>query len=412
MKIKEFENKFIKINDVICYISDIYPDINQPEKFIIYSSTFINTISNYEKIDFRNRFRYSLVENDLKECELFNFKGTIYWFGEDYNCLGIDDSNEYIYQSPRETSAFSDFFCIKFHEKINEKKHISIYIEIENGVLKKEEIIESSENIENKIIDFISYKFDLNKSKNIFLNYKSFNNNFNIEVEKKIKEIFKLEIFLESGKDASKRINDVIEIIKFNIKKSDFVNALRSLRILRNSIIDFIYDDYFIPISWKLESLLKHLEFKKEYKESYLDKSSEEEIEIEIKKHIDKIYIDSNKHIVLAENLVNERKKYYDIPIYFQLTKFEDLDIKNFEFKKPDNRIIKFIENKILSNEEWKLWNLCSGITNNAIHKNNYDFENFEGWWIYKNEIEMVIKIIEIFLNTLIKYNEYKMLDK
>jgi hypothetical protein len=187
---------------------------------------------------------------------------------------------------------------------------------------------------------------------------------------------------------------------------------LRSLRILRNSIIDFIYDDYFIPISWKLESLLKHLEFKKEYKESYLDKSSEEEIEIEIKKHIDKIYIDSNKHIALAENLVNERKKYYDIPIYFQLTKFEDLDIKNFEFKKPDNRIIKFIENKILSNEEWKLWNLCSGITNNAIHKNNYDFENFEGWWIYKNEIEMVIKIIEIFLNTLIKYNEYKMLDK
>jgi hypothetical protein len=240
-----------------------------------------------------------------------------------------------------------------FDKKLNEKKYISIYIEIENGVLKKEEILDSSENIKSKIIDFISYKFDFNESKHIFLNSKSFNNDFNFEVDNKIKEIFELEIFLESSKDTSKRINDVIEIIKFNIKQSDFVNALRSLRTLRNSIIEFIYDDYFVPISIKLQSLLNDLERKK----IFLNESNklDETIEKEIKEKIEKIYNDSKMYISLAEKLVSENKEYYALPIYFSCIKFEDLNIENFEFKKPDIKIINFIKNKILSNEEIEL---------------------------------------------------------
>ncbi len=408
MQVEKFKNKFIKINDVVCYISDIYQDLTKEKEFIIYSSIFINTISNYQKNGFLNR--YPLIQKDLKECELFNFKGNVYWFGEHFNCLGIDKSNEYIYYSPKSTFAFSTSFCMDFDKKLNEKKYISIYIEIENGVLKKEEILDSSENIKSKIIDFISYKFDFNESKHIFLNSKSFNNDFNFEVDNKIKEIFELEIFLESSKDTSKRINDVIEIIKFNIKQSDFVNALRSLRTLRNSIIEFIYDDYFVPISIKLQSLLNDLERKK----IFLNESNklDETIEKEIKEKIEKIYNDSKMYISLAEKLVSENKEYYALPIYFSCIKFEDLNIENFEFKKPDIKIINFIKNKILSNEEIELWDLCSAITNNAIHKNNFDFENFEGWWIHKNEIEIILKIMDIFLNTLIKYNEYKILNK
>ncbi len=413
MKIEKFKNKFIKINDVVCYISDIYPDLRKEKEFIIFSWIFINNISNYQKNGFLNR--YQLIEKDLKECELLNFKGIIYYFKENHNYLGIDESKQYIYHCPKSTFAFSNSFCVEFDKKIDENKCISTYIEIENGVLKKQEIIEKLEKIENKIIDFISYKFDFNESKNIFLNSKSFSNDFNIRIEKKIKEIFNLEIFSNLGKDPSKRIHDVIEIIKFNIKKSDFVNALRSLRILRNSILDFIYDDYFIPISSELDLLLSRLECEKNNNINIPDESNktiEKEIEEKIKKNIKKIYLSSKEYIKLAIKLVDEKQKYFSLPIYFMDTKFEDLDIENFKFQKKDSEIIDFIKNKILSKEEWKVWDLCSAITNNAIHKNNYDLENFEGWWIHKKEIEIILKIIETFFNALIKYNEYKMLDK
>jgi len=237
-------------------------------------------------------------------------------FGENHNYLGIDKSHKYIYYSPKSTFAFLDSFCLEFDKKISEKGCISIYIEIENGTLIKEEIIESPENIENKIIDFI-------------------------------------------------------------------------------------YDDYFVPISRKPERLLIDLEYEK----NSLNGLNE-------KKITENIYYYSKEYIKLAKKLVDDNKKYYAIPIYFTCAKFEDLDIKKFKFKKNDNEIIDFIKFKILSKEEWKLWNLCSTITNNAIHKNNYDFENFEGWWISENEIEIIIKIIEVFFNTLIKYNKYKTLEK
>ncbi len=406
MKLEKIKNKFIKIGDLVCFVSDIYPYTLETKKFKITSWIFANDISSYQKIIFRNN--YLLNEKNLKKYELFNFKGNIYWFGESYNCLGIDESNQYIYHCPKLTFAFSNTFCLEFDKKISEKKYISTYIEIENGILIKEEIIEILEKIENKIIDFISYKFSFNESKNIFLNSKFLNNNFDIEVEKKIKEIFKMEIFLKSSKDSSKRINDVIEIIKFNIKKSDFVSALRSSRTLRNCIMEFIYDDYFMPISLELQLLLGDLKYAKET----LNGLNEKEIEEKIKKIIEKIYYPSKIYISLAKKLVNDRQNYYAIPTYFSSTKFEDLNIKIFEFKKSEIEIIDFIKNKILSNEDCKLWDLCSAITNNAIHKNNYDFENFDGWWINKNEIEIITNIIEIFLNVLIKYNKYKILDK
>jgi hypothetical protein len=76
MQVEKFKNKFIKINDVVCYISDIYQDLTKEKEFIIYSSIFINTISNYQKNGFLNR--YPLIQKDLKECELFNFKGNVY----------------------------------------------------------------------------------------------------------------------------------------------------------------------------------------------------------------------------------------------------------------------------------------------------------------------------------------------
>jgi len=64
MKVEEFKKKFVKINDVVCYISDVYPDLTKQKEFIIHSWIFINNISNYQKNGFLNK--YPLIEKDLK----------------------------------------------------------------------------------------------------------------------------------------------------------------------------------------------------------------------------------------------------------------------------------------------------------------------------------------------------------
>jgi hypothetical protein len=395
---------------------------------MIFASKFANNILSYEKNIFFDSFLLD-KEDNIKKCELFNFKGKIHWFNHNSELLGIDDTNQYIYYNPRLCEGFSNSFSTKFMNFEDNKKIISSYIEIINGDLIKEEIIEISENIEDKLINFISYKFSFDESKKIFLNSKFLIDSFSIKIREKIKEISKLKIFIGSDddrhlNDSYKRINDVIEIIKFNIKRSDFINALRSLRTLKNSILELIYDDYFIKKFDVLTRLLSKLEQEKSIYE-YIDikelkeekKKIIENIEKKIKNNIQEIYKDKeekdfNYYIYLAIEFVSIKEKYFSTPIYFSSIKFEDLFINHYSPKKEpesstlkriknliinyysledeDIKIIKkevkknynsinFVKNKILIFEnKKKLLNFCIKITNNAIHKNNFDSENYE----------------------------------
>ena len=103
--------------------------------------------------------------------------------------------------------------------------------------------------------------------------------------------------------------------------------------------------------------------------------------------------------------LINERKEYYKQSIYFFQEIFENLTEDKFSTYQVENsKIIKFIENKILCEDKLISFKTANLLTNNSVHKNNYDRESYEGWYLNNNELNILKETLKIYLNIFIKF--------
>ncbi len=233
--------------------------------------------------------------------------------------------------------------------------------------------------------------------------------------------------YVKENDATSFEIKKTLNIIKYCILQSDFYNCLNNIRSIRNLIFSYIYEEIFLLIYLSLEILINNeLLWRKEYlnqfhrneKSVYIMnqiKETENSIKINEQK-LNKIISwykqfininDTKDDYKIAQSLINERKEYYKQSIYFFEETFENLTKDKFSKCKVDNKkIINFIEKKILSKKEIINFKTANLLTNNSIHKNNYDRESYQEWYLNNNELNILKRTLEIYLNIFIKFQD------
>ncbi|MCL8210000.1 hypothetical protein [Spiroplasma attinicola] len=337
---------------------------------------------------------------------------------------------------------FYNFSCQHkniFVSKVNNKNQNFFYkgkikFDVINGEIDEKSIIFNANNdnwMEISKINGLLFK-ELNSFDNMAFNKKCLLNiNFDSNLLLKYINQFNNE-YLKGSDATSFEIKQTLKIIKYCILQSDFYNCLNNIRSIRNLIFAYINEEIFHPIYLNLEILIdRELLWRKDW----LDKLLENQESSYIKKEIEetKNIIKSNEQKLnkiinwykqfketkisddyqIAKILINERKEYYKQSIYFfqetfqTLTKdkFSDLYIENY-------RIINYIEKKILNKNEIVSFKTANLLTNTSVHKNNYDRESFEDWYLDTNELEILKETLKIYLNVFIKFqnniNSYK----
>lgn len=200
----------------------------------------------------------------------------------------------------------------------------------------------------------------------------------------------------------SANIKASLDIIYYCALKSIFYLALSNIRSIKNHIYDFIFDDFFIQ---KIESAKNIFDKFNENTES-----TSEEI-------LQKIIHDSciEKEIknilkIFGKDIVSWHREYYKRPIYFFEMKFNDIKKNMFSISlnKKNKLVTDFLENKIVSKDFMGELAIANLLVNSSIHKNNYDTEHFESWYINENELKILTKTLKIFMDILYKYFEFK----
>lgn len=293
-----------------------------------------------------------------------------------YNAITTDIK---IYCDYKNRCAFSNNYLFHFYDSFfidNNLEHSSfmeIDISLSLGKIKKINKLDITKKEFNLHFDIIrSYKFndyDFRILQAGLIQKNKFYNKF-------IKNN-KLKKIIEENENI--KIISILQTVNFCICNSDFISALKNLRSLRNFVIEY-----------SLEKLLSFYSLNRSG--FYLNKNDSIEIY--------GICFEKKKIEDLTE-------KYFRKPLYFHEEKFEDIEIKKDQYinKSGVKDIHDFLEKKIFNNKKYNIqkenWYKSIYICNISIHKNNYDMEFYKGWIINNNEMDILIKIADSFINIL-----------
>ncbi|MCL8210008.1 hypothetical protein [Spiroplasma attinicola] len=215
---------------------------------------------------------------------------------------------------------------------------------------------------------------------------------------------------LKGNYGTSFEIKQTLKIIKYCILQSDFYNCLNNIRSIRNLIFSHIYEEIFLPIYSSLRIVNEELLWRKKR----LNQSQDAKIIIKFyEKKLNRIInwykqykpTKGLNNYKIAEFLINEREEYYKKLIYFSEESFENLTEEKFSTYQVENsKIIKFIENKILNEDELISFKTANLLTNNSVHKNNYNRVSYQGWYLKNNELNILKRTLEVYLNIFIKF--------
>ena len=328
---------------------------------------------------------------------LFNFDNNVFWNKDHYYAHPFSDG--YIWH---------ENYFLQNSSLFKDKDHYVFNMIIQDGVL--EDIKLSSqpninkETIHNKMLEISSWSSNDRFHDTEALFYKTifFNNSFiqKIKLDKlKLKDIM--------AEDQFSRITNVLDMIESSIKKSDFINVLRCLRILRKSVIEHIFDDYFIPIYSETHFKIKEKVELKAFARDIEVNQQPNKLNAKIALITD--FFEMPKLEQLMEHFTNVYQEYYKGPIYFSFTDFEDILMPKINMDIDNAAVIKFIQQHLLKSEtKINDWNKASIITKSSIHKNNHHLENNHGWYINQTELDAVYKITTIFLEPLFLYDQFK----
>ncbi|MCL8210951.1 hypothetical protein LT336_00695 [Spiroplasma sp. JKS002671] len=331
---------------------------------------------------------------------------------------------------------FYNFSCQHkniFVSKVNNKNQNFFYkgkikFDVINGEIDEKSIIFNANNdnwMEISKINGLLFK-ELNSFDNMAFNKKCLLNiNFDSNLLLKYINEFNNE-YLKGSDATSFEIKQTLKIIKYCILQSDFYNCLNNIRSIRNLIFAYINEEIFHPIYLNLEILIdRELLWRKDYlKQLQENEKNNEYQENEIKKteniinnneqKLNKIINwykqfkkinDIKDDYEIAQSLINERKEYYKQSIYFFQEIFENLTEEKFSpYQVENSKIINFIENKILNEDELISFKTANLLTNNSVHKNNYDRESYEGWYLNSHELNILKETLKIYLNIFIKF--------
>ncbi|RUO86685.1 hypothetical protein [Spiroplasma endosymbiont of Megaselia nigra] len=113
--------------------------------------------------------------------------------------------------------------------------------------------------------------------------------------------------------------------------------------------------------------------------------------------------LNSSKKYSIIE-IQEELESYHSIPVYFFQHNFASLDIENLKSKKIDAKsIIEWIKLNIFDQDIENIlkFEKANILTNNSVHKNHYDKEGFKGWYINENELDILYKTLQIYMEIL-----------
>ena len=364
--------------------------------------------------------------NNEEEVILWNindFELDFYFDNEQDQWFFHDEKNHNFY-------SFGWNFKSIFLPKINNESKNFFYkgkikFNVNDGKIEEESIILNSNNdswMQISKVNGLLFK-ELNSIDNLIFNKKCI---LNINFDKNLLLTYINEInnkYLKGNDATSFEIKQTLKIIKYCILQSDFYNCLNNIRSIRNLIFSYINEEIFLPIYldlgiineellWRKESLNQ---LQKDQESNYIKKQIAENENV-IKTNEGKL----NKIInwykqfkptkilddyEIAKILINERKEYYKQSIYFFQEIFENLTEDKFSTYQVENsKIIKFIENKILCEDKLISFKTANLLTNNSVHKNNYDRESYEGWYLNNNELNILKETLKIYLNIFIKF--------
>lgn len=256
-----------------------------------------------------------------------------------------------------------------------------------------------------------------------------------------------IKIFSKSNDFFNFNMKVGFELVKFCVEKNLFFNTLINIRILKNNIFWYIYDEIFYKNFFELKYAFDdYMIFKNidNIDENYLDKYGHSAGWYEFYKTLNKYQIDegisktSKKLIDILESMyfnkkdfllngefnldiinsiIDDGNKYSSIPIYFYKYTFNELTINllktNSHYLSNEKKVAEFIHDKILKKNkklclDFKKANL---LTNNAVHKNNYDSQDYEKTFdeeIYTNEIDILEKTIKTYIEIYIEFKKYQ----
>lgn len=330
----------------------------------------------------------------------------------------------YNFDSLRQFSIFSNLFIELL--PTNGKNNNFLYkgkvsFNVIKGKIDKKSIIRVSNNsystevkkINSFIFKEISYEENLKKNKKIIINTKFTNN----ELFCYIKEIE--EYFIDLDKHLIFDIRQILNIIKFCVLQSDFFNCLINIRSFKSLIYGYIFDNIFIP---KYEEMERNFNKLSQYQNILVLTNNKQFLENEehIKKYqgiiseceqnlikLIKWYQQFDKKsrklntLKIYQNIMKEYESYYKIPIYYNKKNFNSLDLNKLKnYRINEEKILNYINCEIFNNEEKrKNFKKANALTNNSVHKNNYDKEGFEDWFLGVNEIHILKETLKIYVN-------------
>ncbi len=336
-----------------------------------------------------------------KDIELFNFDNNLFWNKDHYYAHPFSD--DYIWH---------ENYFLQNSSLFAHKDNYVFNMTIKDGVLEDIKLNSQPNNneqlIHNKMLEISSQPSNGHFHDTEALFYKTivFNNSF---TQKMTLDKLKLKTIMQEDEFA--RIANVLDMIEASMRSSDFINVLRCLRILRKSVNEHIFDDYFIPIYSATHFAIKEMDDLKQLAS-----------DVEVNKQLDKFIVEVSSNISLIadyfeipntdklmEHFSNVYQEYYKGPVYFSFTAFEDILTPKINMNPDNDAVIKFIQQRLLQSEtKINDWNKASTPTKTSIHKNNHHLENFHGWYINETEIDTIYKMTAIFLEPLFLYDKFK----
>lgn len=394
-----------------------------------------NEFSNCNLISF-NLLNYSIKENLYTNSEqLKNGEEVVLWNINDFELDVYSNKQNYYFFHNKIEDIFYNFILYRclFLSKVSNKNPNYFYqgkmkFNVIAGKIDENSIIFTPNNddwVEISKINGLLFK-KLNSSENINAN-KDYILNINFNQNQLFTYIDKINDNLNEPDSLSFEIKQTLKIVKFCVLQSDFYNCLINIRSIRNLIFGYIYEQIFIPIYQRLEEINKKISWNKdilnkitnkeiwansteitEYQEDIDVKNKITEKIIKWHKKFENINNINNKEIKTLEyKLIDEKKEYYKHPIYFGEETFQTLTSEKFStINIESNKIINYIKKKILTNEEINSFKTANLITNNSVHKNNYDRESFQSWYLNNNELDILLDTLKTYINIFIKFRE------
>ena len=325
-----------------------------------------------------------------QDIKLFNFDNNVFWNKGHYYARPF--SNGYVWH---------ENYFLQNSSLFKDKDHYVFNMIIQDGVLGDIKLSSQPTNnkqlIHNKMLEIFSQSSNDSFHDTEALFYKTifFNNSF----IQKIK-LDKLKLKTIMSEDQFTRIVNVLDIIESSIRKSDFINVLRYLRVLRKSVIEHIFDDYFIPIYSETHFKIKEKVDLKAFVRDIEVNQQANKLNVKIALIADCFEIPKTEQ--LMKHFSNVYQEYYKGPIYFSFTNFKDILMPKINMDIDNDAVDKFIQQHLLKSEtKINDWNKASIITKRSVHKNNHHLENNYGWYINQTELDTIYKMTAIFLEPL-----------